>query len=224
MTNNGFKILLDLDNVICNTASNVLKWVQNEYSLGVGITTKDLHTYNIEEIIPGLSFDMLERIFINPKFWNSINAFQAAKDLSNILGKIGNVTICTDRRWYKELLIETKQWLNNNEIYYDDLVICKGKEKHEFASKNNFSLALEDRSENVTLLSNICPVICMEWPYNRKEISSLENTTYPVHLAKNYYEVLMLTEDYYYDFFYEECYHNFIKSGLETFRIELYKQ
>lgn len=224
MVNNRFKILLDLDNVICNTASNILEWVQKEYSLGVDINLEDLHTYNVEEVIPGLSFDMLEKIFTNPKFWNSINAFQGAKDLSNILGKIGNVTICTDRRWYKELLTETKQWLNNNEIYYDDLVICKGKEKHEFASKNNFYLALEDRAENVTLLSNVCPVICMEWSYNKKEILSLENTIYPVHLAKNYYEALMLTENYYYDFLYQEFYHNFLKAKLEIFRIELYKQ
>ena len=137
-----------------------------------------------------MNFQKLKQIFHLPEFWQDIKPFHRVIGFTKQLSKWFEVHIVTDRRWYPELLKETESWLLHNNITYHELVIVKGVEKGEYCKSNNVIIAVEDKLINVAPISEVCPVILMDWPYNRVE--GLQSNVYR---CESYYKALKQIAD-----------------------------
>ena len=60
-----------------------------------------------------------------------------------------------------------KNWLKNNNIYYDKLIFSP-EDKLNICKENNIDLMIEDKVENINNISQIIPVICFNAGYNKK--------------------------------------------------------
>jgi len=59
-----------------------------------------------------------------------------------------------------------KMWLAENDIIYDH-IIFSGDDKEKSILENHIDVMIEDSPANLTQLSKITKMICMDWPYNR---------------------------------------------------------
>lgn len=80
--------------------------------------------------------------------------------------------------WFPEKLKKhvetiTKEWLKNNDIYYDK-IFFDVKDKGEFCKQNNIKYMIEDDPININKLIGNTHTIIFDWPYNRrKEFNNL---------------------------------------------------
>jgi len=58
-----------------------------------------------------------------------------------------------------------KQWLKDNNIYYDKLIFTKGS-KLPYAQENQIDVMIDDSPENIIDISKEIPVICFHSTYN----------------------------------------------------------
>lgn len=56
-------------------------------------------------------------------------------------------------------------WLKNNDIEYDKLIVSS--DKLEICKKYNIDLMVEDKTENINIISNELPVICFHENHNK---------------------------------------------------------
>lgn len=59
----------------------------------------------------------------------------------------------------------TKEYLDNNEIPYDELVIQK--DKKQYCIDNNIDVLIDDEPQNINEVSKVIPVIAFEWVHNK---------------------------------------------------------
>lgn len=59
----------------------------------------------------------------------------------------------------------TKNWLKENNIYYDKLTFTD--KKVEYCKNNNIDLMIEDNTNNILEISKLIPVICFDNRYNK---------------------------------------------------------
>lgn len=59
----------------------------------------------------------------------------------------------------------TKEYLDNNEIPYDELAIQK--DKKQYCIDNNIDILIDDEPQNIMEVSKIIPVIVFEWVHNK---------------------------------------------------------
>lgn len=58
------------------------------------------------------------------------------------------------------------QWLNENSIYYDELIFSSG-DKTKFIMDNKIDIMIDDNPKNIRAISKLIPVICYDAKYNR---------------------------------------------------------
>lgn len=66
---------------------------------------------------------------------------------------------------HKEMQNLVKTWLDNNQIYYDELIFT-AEDKVSYCKKLNIDIMIEDKPQNVSNISKIIPVICYDALYN----------------------------------------------------------
>ena len=76
----------------------------------------------------------------------------------------------------------TKTWLDKNEVKYDKLIFYP-EDKLETCLQNNINIMIEDRPENINILSTKIPVICINAIYNQNCKSS------NIYRAYSWYDV-----------------------------------
>ena len=86
---------------------------------------------------------------------------------------------------YSYLKDITKEWLKENEIYYDELFFEKDKKK--IIQEYNIDLMIEDYAENIKKLENDCDILVFDCIYN-KEITNHKR-------VNSWYEILYLIEN-----------------------------
>lgn len=103
------------------------------------------------------------------------------KFASEVIKKLKNegntIYIITARSGYsyksKEILTDAesnqivKNWLKENEIYYDKLIFSP-EDKLEICKQNNIDVMIEDKPENINTISTQIPVICFNAGYNEQ--------------------------------------------------------
>lgn len=120
------------------------------------------------------------------KFWNKyreelVITLPAKKYASEVIKKLkeeGNlIYIVTARKnndeWFPDNLknyVEkiTKEWLNENEIYFDEIVFDV-KDKGLYCKENNIEYMIEDDPKNIRKLIGNTNVIIFDYPYNRND-------------------------------------------------------
>lgn len=98
-----------------------------------------------------------------------------ASEVINRLKKDGN-TICIITNRISDLTYcditpdEMKQiviqWLDENSIYYDELIFSEG-DKTKFIIDNNIDIMIDDNPKNIEAISRLIPVICYHASYNK---------------------------------------------------------
>ena len=67
---------------------------------------------------------------------------------------------------YEEMKNQVREWLNRNEIIYDNIIFA-GADKSNNIIENNIDIMIEDSPKNLEQLSQITKMICLNWPYNK---------------------------------------------------------
>ena len=75
-----------------------------------------------------------------------------------------------------------KQWLNKNNIYYDDIIFSP-EDKLDICINNNIDIMIEDKVDNINKISTKIPVICFNAGYN--EICKGNN----IYRAYSWYDI-----------------------------------
>lgn len=173
------KIGIDIDGVL-----------NSQYNFCIDYGTKYCHElgkFKLENINVQDTIDMfLWDQDIAQNFWNkyskelviTLPAKRFASEVIKKLKKEGNVIyIITARKnndeWFSEKLksdIEkiTKEWLNKNEIYFDEIIFGI-REKGIYCKENNIEYMVEDDPNNIRKLIGNTNVIIFDYPYNRNE-------------------------------------------------------
>jgi uncharacterized HAD superfamily protein len=68
---------------------------------------------------------------------------------------------------YGKMQEMTKQWLNQNEIEYDEIIFANDSEKLNQCKINNIDLMIEDSPNNILNISQEIPVIKYDSQYNK---------------------------------------------------------
>ena len=83
---------------------------------------------------------------------------------------------------FKENEQIVKQWLNKNNIYYDDIIFSP-EDKLDICINNNIDIMIEDKVDNIDKISTKIPVICFNAGYN--EICNGNN----IYRAYSWYDI-----------------------------------
>lgn len=59
-----------------------------------------------------------------------------------------------------------KEWLDKNNVVYDELIFSRNKS--DICKEKNIDIMIEDKPENISLISKDRLVICYDHPYNNK--------------------------------------------------------
>ncbi|MCI8700435.1 MAG: hypothetical protein HFJ47_03730 [Clostridia bacterium] len=199
------KIGIDIDGVLTDEHMYIIdKGTEFFYKNNIPYKIhKDI--YDSKEI-----FEVSEKEYNN--FWEE-NIFEYSKCISirpfaseiiNKLKKDNNeIHIITSRSFttyenkYKDLMQSiVKQWLNKNEVKYDNIIFSKTK--LAICKELKINVMIEDKPENIEEISKYIPVICYDHPYNQ-QINGINiircYSWYDIYdkiqsIQKNYYRVI----------------------------------
>ena len=69
-----------------------------------------------------------------------------------------------------KMQVFVKEWLDKNNIVYDELIFSRNKAN--ICKEKNIDIMIEDKPENILLISKDRLVICYDHPYNNKLTNS----------------------------------------------------
>lgn len=170
------KIGIDIDNVISNFNDTLL----NEYLLhDKDLRNSGIINENAEYIRKGM-FDWTEDEETNfyksniERIAKKLRAIEGAKECIGKLHKDGHfIYIITgrDNGEYLEPYNMTKEWLENNDIYYDKLILTDAYDKHAKTEKCiefNIDIMIDDSVRICQdCIDNGITTVLMDTPYNR---------------------------------------------------------
>lgn len=140
--------------------------------------------------------DNLDRQFWNEYLYEYVTKEPSRKFASEVIKKLkeaGNeiyivtARFLTDRNTKEgqEMREIVVKWLNEQEIYYDKIIFSP-KDKLEDCKKNNIDIMIEDKVENINIVSTAIPVICFHAGYNQECIGK------NIYRAYNWYDIYNL--------------------------------
>lgn len=172
------RIGIDIDGVITNIEQFILDYiskycVENGIKYTIGESNYDYcKTFNItKDQEMDFWYKNLENYAINEK------ARPFASEIIKKLKEDGHEIYIITARWLSNRNDEqgrrmrkiVKNWLDENEIIYDELVFSKasGERKSEEIIEHKIDLMIEDSPSNINELCNVVPVICYNAGYNK---------------------------------------------------------
>jgi len=147
------KIGIDLDDTICRTTEIVGENVE-EYAKKNNLDPLDV--FNNEK----LKYDFFNKHLLN--IYNNVSVkHDVAKVIKRIKNKGNEIIIITSRSnnfvpSVKNVYDITKEWLDKNDIVFDDIIISvKGETKAEVCKKNKIDLMIDDDPLNYKMISSV---------------------------------------------------------------------
>lgn len=156
---------VDLDGVIADIVTQLVRFSRNEYDLR--LVPSEFRSENIETCTP-IKAEQLKKLFCDPKFFQTMRAIQGARrSLMQLTAQGYAVHIVTDRFWYPQIQDDTRKWLSNRMIRVNSLVFANKTEKEAVARNLEIGWFIEDQRSNANLLSDVCRVLLIDQPYNQ---------------------------------------------------------
>lgn len=145
---------IDIDGVLANSAPIYCEAINELFNKK--LKPSDIIDYNLKKIflIDDNEFSEFMNYLFENKKWLKISTSEYANEFINKIKNFSKVFIVTSRPLnLKDLTIE---WLNNNNIYYDELIFCNSFEKFKFCSNKgyNFSWFIDDCPEIINCFNN----------------------------------------------------------------------
>lgn len=162
------RIGFDLDGVIARTQDSILTVLKSQGKIPATTTIENCKwfdfAYNEKEQtgFPGVTLQDLTDIFMTREFWSHILPFDATIAAMRQLSQTAELYIVTDRRWFPELEDLTAQWLENNKVPHNKLLICKGRLKGMACEQHKISFFIDD---NVGNISSVAPYVQCAYVY-----------------------------------------------------------
>lgn len=192
------KIGIDIDGVLTDI---------ERYILDCG--TKYCYENNMQIDLKNINYDEMKTFNWNEKqalkFWNdylvdyvkNYKPRDYAVEVINKLKKDNEIYIITARNDYGMPKVDsgkmpefTKNWLEENKIYYDKLVFKPDCEKLDYCLENGIDVMIEDSPNNIINISKQVPVICYNCEYNTKVSGN------NIIRAYSWYDILSKIENY----------------------------
>lgn len=159
------KIGIDIDGVLTDISRFYLDYGA-KYAFENNIDKiAEPNGYEIEEIL-----DLGKDAHI--EFWKKYDEFYTKKIYTRefaaeVIAKLKNdnheIHLITARKIKEEAW--TKDWLKENNIYYD--VLTFAEEKVDYCKNHNIDIMIEDNTNNILTISKLIPVICVDNRYNQ---------------------------------------------------------
>lgn len=170
------RIGIDIDGVLLNMGQFILDY-----------GSKYCYEHNIDFEINGNEYDESKIFGISSeeaeKFWNEYlvkyvtekEPRECAKEVIDKLKENNEIYIITARneyglpeKEYGHMQELTKEWIKNNNIYYDKLLFTS-ENKLNVCEKNKIDIMIEDSPSNIEKLSEgNLHIFCYDNPYNKK--------------------------------------------------------
>lgn len=170
------RIGIDIDGVLTDIEQYQLdcgsKFMFEHYNKGI----KNGNGYETTEI-----FDI--DLSVDDSFWTQYLPLYAieeparkyANEVTNKLHEQGHEIYIITARYLtdkdneegRKMRRTVKEWLKNNNIFYDKLIFSP-EDKLEICKENNIDLMIEDKVDNINKISKVMPVICFNAGYNRE--------------------------------------------------------
>jgi 5'(3')-deoxyribonucleotidase len=156
---------VDLDGVVADIVSQLVRFSRLEFDLH--LVPSEFRSENIETCTP-MKTEQLRKLFCEPKFFQTMRAIRGARrSLMQLIAAGYVVHIVTDRFWYPEIQDDTRKWLSSRLIRVNSLVFARKTEKQSVAQKLELGSFIEDQRSNANLLSEVCRVLLIDYPYNQ---------------------------------------------------------
>jgi len=169
------RIGIDIDGVLTNIEEFEIEYgCKYFYEKGILDTVKTKINFNNEEIYMDEKY--------SDEFWSKaiydyikIKPRRFASEVINKLKEDGNVICIITNRIsdlsYCDISLESMkkiviQWLNENSIYYDELIFSNG-DKTQYIIDNEIDIMIDDNPKNIGAISKLIPVICYDAKYNK---------------------------------------------------------
>ncbi len=164
------RIGIDIDGVLTDISKFYLDYgAKFAFENNIEPIIADPNEYEIEEILD------LEK-GAHKEFWKKYDEFYTKKIYTRefaaeVIDKLKNegneIHIITARNPNEEQSETwTSDWLDDNNIHYDNLVFTD--KKVEYCKENNIDLMIEDSVNNILALSKVIPVVCLDNRYNKE--------------------------------------------------------
>lgn len=146
------KIGIDIDGTITDLHSEILKYglEYNEKILGKGIKNED--AYKISEIFNWRENECMNfKRYMQREILNIVKPRSDASEWINNIKKLGHeIYIITGRKMNEmnDTYNETLNWLRNNDIPFDKLII-EEKDKGKACKENNINIFVDDRLKHL---------------------------------------------------------------------------
>lgn len=157
-------IALDLDGVLTDIGSQILKSVPNEYS--VQLITDAL--FNVEA-------NHLNHVFENPLFWRNLKPIKDSWHCVNKWFSSGYDVFFVTARRSSNSIDEIANWLEGWKIGYNDFIVTDQMGKHDVIKKLGACLYVDDNPfeiEKIRSILDIDTFVMKTW-YNEKIINKL---------------------------------------------------
>ncbi|HEX3010560.1 MAG TPA: hypothetical protein VHQ70_00800 [Syntrophomonadaceae bacterium] len=164
---------IDIDNTITRTSEMIMKYA-NIYGKENNLPTElDLTKYFLEDSLKW-SQENIDRFLDNCLIdaYKRVDPKENAAEVIRELHKTNYITLVTSRNQQFQSLTETTlNWLNDNKIEYDKLIMNNTENMHHFSKlsvcmENNVEVMIEDHHDLAYELSERIPVLMFDYPYN----------------------------------------------------------
>lgn len=187
------RIGIDIDGVL----TDIEQWQLDfggKYFSAFGKSVVNKNGYEITEIFN--VNDELDSQFWNEYLYEYVTKEPSRKFASEVIKKLkedGNEIYIVTARYLTNINTKEGQemreivvkWLNEQKIYYDKIIFST-EDKLEDCKKNNIDIMIEDKVENINIVSTAIPVICFHAGYNKECIGK------NIYRAYNWYDIYNL--------------------------------
>ena len=131
-------LCVDIDGVLCDQVEGLRKFSRKKFN--INFFTTDITQYEIPEVTPLPQYKMTT-IFRDSDYIASLAPMSHAPSVMQLLSNKYEIRILT-ARWEKETRQATIEWLNEYQIYFDDVIFAKDKLK--YCRDYSVSILIED--------------------------------------------------------------------------------
>jgi len=183
---------IDLDGVIADLITPLLKAIKKEY--GLSFKYEDITSFYFADCIPQLNWNQIREIWESPEFVLGQPLIPWAKWGLNRLRALGYaIYIITARKTF--LKEATLEWLAKHGIAFDAIVTGK-EEKWSYIERNELNILVEDKAQNALDVARLCErIYLIDTPYNRDPVT-LDESKSSIIRVKGWKEIIKLEKEF----------------------------
>lgn len=165
-------IACDLDNTLCLQGEALRREVRSRFSINVPSALL-FDAYNGWQAF-GVSRAQLDEVFRDGSVFRDVGVRPGGRAALRALREEGyKIAIVTDRFWYDAIEQDTRTWLDEQDVPYDELALVRAADKATWVAnhtKRDIAVFFEDNLPTALQLAKVVSkVYLFDFPWNRTE-------------------------------------------------------